>query len=116
VKDLTEISRKLSRSSGVQVVLSEFGGECPVQAFGTVAYHGIETDLYFRARHAIWSVEIGEAPPFGPNAGTLKEGEWSYEEDWPHGRHAAGYMSVEDAEKCILKALVLWRASQERKS
>lgn len=62
------------------IVIDLIGGNCPVQAEGTI--NG--APFYFRARGARWRVEVGE-PHF-----------WSMEQpfgEWPD----AGWMSEDDA-------------------
>jgi hypothetical protein len=80
----------------VLILISWLGGNCPVQAEGTVNGE----PFYFRARGARWSMEIGGAPSDGV-------AEWQYTEgyqEWP----AAGWMPEAEARDFIAKAAALW--------
>ncbi len=68
----------------VDVVIATIGGNCPVQAEGTVNGR----PFYFRARGDSWSLSIGGDP--------VRDPEWEHEEwygVWP----AAGWMPEEEA-------------------
>lgn len=80
------------------LVIETFGGNCPVQAEGTVD----GKEFYFRARGDSWSMSIGGEDVVG-------DPEWSYEEDygsWPE----AGWMPTDEALAFIDKAVALYRA------
>lgn len=80
--------------------VKELGGNCPVQAAGTVD----GWPFYFRARGEWWSfsvVEMGE-DPFGA------DGWWNYKEKWGEWP-AAGWMTREEAMGCIEKAAQKFR-------
>ncbi|MBY5667405.1 hypothetical protein HFO43_02280 [Rhizobium leguminosarum] len=80
--------------------LGELAGYCPVQAQGE--FDG--SYLYFRARGSYWRFEAG-----GNENGT-KGAKWWYEEHWPNKTgFEAGYMSDENAIRCILKAVEIYR-------
>ncbi len=79
------------------VILNWLDGNCPVQGEGTVDGRY----LYFRARGEKWSVEIGRDQLFTDD-NWLIEVYWGA---WP----SAGYMSEDDARRCIAVAVVIWR-------
>ncbi len=82
--------------------LDELAGFCPVQAEGE--FDGIY--FYFRARGSYWRFEAGG------NATNSKGARWWHEECWPGPTgFEAGYMSDDDAIRCILKAIDLHRFS-----
>lgn len=84
-----------------EVIISEIGGYCPVQAEGTI--NG--KLFYFRARGSRWSLGIGGDPVSNP--------EWRYEEPYGTG-FDAGWMDIEEAKTFIDKASSLWvKASPE---
>jgi hypothetical protein len=75
-----------------EIKIDMLGGNCPVQAFGTV--NG--KPFYFRARGEHWSMSIGGVDCIGAP-------EWHYEEPfgtWPE----AGWMSEEQAEQFLRAA------------
>lgn len=79
------------------VVIDLIGGNCPVQAEGTIGGE----PFYFRARGARWSIGVGGEPVGAPV--------WHYEEpygDWPE----AGWITEEEARAFIAKAAGLWAA------
>jgi hypothetical protein len=92
------------------VEVLSFGGECPVQGYGTITGpDGVTWCWYFRARWDAWSVSVGHP------AEEIKD----YVCDWTapltawgdYGMdYAAGYMPKADAIKCITQALALWVA------
>ena len=74
------------------VVIDWIGGNCTVQAEGTVDGE----PFYFRARGERWSIGIGGDP--------VDEPKWFYEEPygtWPD----AGWMAVEEAETFLQAAV-----------
>lgn len=82
------------------VEITQIGGNCPVQAEGTINGHL----FYFRARHAHWSIGVGGDDPCG-------EPEWYYTE--PYGTtHEAGWMEEDEARAFITKAAALFAATQ----
>lgn len=83
--------------------LDWLGGSCPVQAEGTIDGH----PLYFRARGARWSLDIGEA--FGNEPPLF----W-YREDWGTWPDA-GYMPDDVALSMIDKAVALYREQKPEK-
>jgi len=80
--------------------LTELAGFCPVQAEGFVD----GSYFYFRARGSHWRFELG-----GNESGT-KGAKWWHEEYWPNETGVeAGYLSDEDAIRCILGAVTKYR-------
>jgi hypothetical protein len=76
------------------------GGNCPVQAEGKIG----GKPFYFRARGSAWAIAIGGdlyATTFG-NA-TDSRG-WLYQEEYPGGPFAAGWMSEAEARAFIEQA------------
>jgi hypothetical protein len=84
-------------------VIDWLGGYCPVQAEGSVDGH----QMYFRARGAQWSLDIGE--PYGQEPPLF----WHVEEwgTWPD----AGYMPDEVAFEMIDKAVEAYRDAKPEK-
>jgi hypothetical protein len=81
-------------------VLTELAGFCPVQAEGFVDGEY----FYFRARGSHWRFELG-----GNESGT-KGAKWWHEEYWPDETGVeAGYLSDEDAIRCIIGAVTRFR-------
>ena len=81
----------MSSSSQASVVIDTIGGNCPVQAEGTI--DGVP--FYFRARGDSWSLGIG-ADPVG-------KAHWEHREwfgEWPD----AGWMSLEEAAAFLHRA------------
>jgi len=74
------------------IVIDTIGGNCPVQAEGTIDGH----PFYFRARGQHWNIGIGGEPVGAPA--------WEHEEAYGDGPFAAGYMPVEEAMQFIRKA------------
>lgn len=60
--------------------IGTLGGNCPVQAEGTVDGH----EFYFRARGSYWSMSIGGDDVVGKPA-------WYYEEPYGSGPYDAGH-------------------------
>lgn len=61
------------------VVIDTIGGNCPVQAKGTI----FGNLFYFRARGDHWSISIGGADP-------VMHPEWYYEQDYGQWPEAGG--------------------------
>ena len=80
-----------SSSPTVVVVIDTIGGNCPVQAEGTID----GKPFYFRARGESWSLGIGADP--------VCAADWEHREwfgEWPD----AGWMSEEEARSFIQRA------------
>lgn len=94
------MSEPISRNG---YVLNWLGGSCPVQAEGSIDGH----PLYFRARGARWSLEIGKTKGNEPPLF------WHVEDygTWPD----AGYMSDEIALEMIDKAIQEYRIAKPEK-
>lgn len=75
------------------------GGNCPVQAFGTVLEHS----WYFRARGNAWSLAVGPSDP-GEQYVSWDDAIWTAEGMWG-GQYEAGWMPWETAEAIIRQAL-----------
>jgi hypothetical protein len=75
-----------------RVEIEMIGGNCPVQADGKID----GTPFYFRARGESWSIGIG--------GDVVGEPDWYYEEDYPGGQFAAGWMTETEARAFIDQA------------
>lgn len=75
------------------VILDWIGGNCPVQAEGTV--NG--KPFYFRARGESWSMSIGGEDVVG-------RPEWFHEEGYGETQFAAGWMTIDEAKNFIAVA------------
>lgn len=82
-----------------QIDIEWLGGNCPVQAEGTVD----GKEFYFRARGQRWSMSIGGEDVVGAP-------DWYLEAEYPGGPFAAGWMSEEEALALIHKAIDAWIA------
>lgn len=91
-----------SPTTHASVIIECLGGNCPVQAEGTI--DGIP--FYFRARGEHWSMSIG-----GPDA--VGQPEWYHEEEFGDGPYDAGWMSEEDANKFIRQSANRFHAGHE---
>ena len=79
----------------LDVVLDWIGGNCPVQAEGRLGAH----PLYFRARGASWSLEIGPKELWQTGRA------WTIERDYEGGPFDAGYMPENEALAFIVKGI-----------
>lgn len=82
--------------------LEDLSGWAPVQAEGRVDGRY----FYFRARGSYWRLELG-----GNRTGT-RSPRWWYEEAWETATgFGAGYLTDDEAIRCILKAVDIYRES-----
>ena len=79
----------------LNIKIETIGGQCPVQAHGTV----FGTAFYFRARGQAYSLAIGEVPVEIPE---YRKG-WYVKKSWGEHKFDAGYMSVNLALLLIAK-------------
>jgi hypothetical protein len=86
----------------MNVSIETIGGNCPVQADGTIA----GKPFYFRARGERWSIGIGGDPIGDP--------EWFYGEPYGTEEYAASWMPVEEAEGFIHAAAARYLREQSR--
>lgn len=87
------------------VEISNIGGNCPVQAEGTID----GWPFYFRARGEHWSLEVAE-----PGFEACGEAVWRHEEEYGGPQFAAGWMEQDEARGFIAKAaplFVAWRVA-----
>jgi len=78
------------------VVITSLGGNCPVQAEGTVDGE----PFYFRARGSRWSLSVGGDPVASP----------SFRHEEPYGTtFEAGWISEEEAAGFLWKGIALYR-------
>lgn len=75
------------------------GGNCPVQAEGTID----GKEFYFRARGDSWSLRIGGNDVVG-------DPEWRYDQDYGSGPFDAGWMTEGEALEFIQTGLDLYKA------
>lgn len=87
----------------VDIDIRQMGGQCPVQAEGTVDGH----PFYFRARGEAWSLSIA-----GPSGDVFGDDAWYYDEDYPGGEYAAGWMTYPEAEGFLRKAAEKYHAEK----
>lgn len=87
------------------VVLDFIGGNCPVQAEGSI----YRTPFYFRARGEEWQLDVG------PQDTWHGHGCWSYEEEYDGGEFAAGWVTQGEAMNFIAKAAEIYIADLAEK-
>lgn len=87
------------------VEIHTIGGNCPVQAEGTVG----GKPFYFRARGSSWSMSIGGADP-------ADNPEWSHEEDYGTRPYDAGWMPFAEAKSFIHQAAQMFADKIEERS
>ena len=87
--DLQEDARHRNPTS---IIIDMISGNCPVQAEGMID----GAPFYFRARGEHWSIGIG--------GDVVAEPDWYYEEEYPGGAFAAGWMSAAEARAFIAQA------------
>jgi hypothetical protein len=104
-----ECPQRIKELKKLNVIIEAIGGNCPVQAQGTVEGHR----FYFRARGEHWSIEIAPADATGEYLNWCNlEGIWYFEEEygtWPD----AGWMHKHEALDFIKKAVLLWLESRK---
>lgn len=84
-----------------ELIIYWLGGNCPVQAEGTVD----GKEFYFRARYTSWRMEIGsDAEP-----------EWECHGSWGDGPYAAGWMPEAEARRIIEKCAAEYMDECKRK-
>jgi hypothetical protein len=81
----------------VNIAIDYIGGNCPVQAEGTID----GKPFYFRARGEHWSLGIGGEP--------IGEPEWEHCEEYPGELFEAGWMSQDEARGFIEKGVDIYR-------
>lgn len=89
------------------VNIGVIGGNCPLQAEGTI--DGVP--FYFRARGRRWTMGIGKDPVGILTTIETKTDEWFAECTWGAERFAAGWMPEEEARR-----LIDWCASEYRQN
>jgi len=82
------------------VDIVELGGNCPVQAEGTIA----GKPFYFRARGSSWRLSVGDGDLMG-------NPEWTYKEDYGE-TFEAGWMEQREAIRFILLAAERYQATR----
>lgn len=82
-----------------KVIIDWIGGNCPVQAEGKIS----DEPFYFRARGEHWRVDIGKDPVI-----------WSYEQEYPGGDFAAGWMTEAEARQFIDEAAERYLNAESR--
>jgi hypothetical protein len=75
----------------------EVYGACPVQAFGTVRGR----ELYFRARHGVWSFDVADSAGHLPSDGYFDSDGFYREGVDPH----KGYMPLPEAVAVVAECL-----------
>lgn len=87
----------------MNLIIDQLGGNCPVQAEGTIDGQ----PFYFRARGEHWAFHVGADDPVG-------DPEWTYAEEYPGGRYAAGWMSEDEARAFINRAANLYTTRDQQ--
>lgn len=90
----------VAKGGGEGLVIDTLGGNCPVQAEGTLD----GKEFYFRARGERWSFAVGGDVIMSP--------EWYHEEPYGDEPFAAGWMTEEEARGFIDKAVALYRGRE----
>ena len=81
----------------MSVQIEMIGGNCPLQAEGTI--DGVP--FYFRARGRRWTMGIGNDPVGILTTIHTKPGEWHVECTWGTDRYDAGWMPEDEARRLI---------------
>jgi hypothetical protein len=103
IEDALALAKKIERDAmGPEMEIDWLGGNCPVQAQGTIA----DKHFYFRARGNHLSFEISNEK--------LGAAEWEYEEPYGGDVFAAGWMSEDEARAFIAKAAKLYAAAMSQ--
>lgn len=76
-----------------ELVIDWIGGNCPVQAEGTIA----GKPFYFRARGRRWSLEVEDRDADDDTSISV----WEHQEPYGDGPYDAGWMSEEEARSFI---------------
>lgn len=84
-----------------EILIDQIGGNCPVQAEGKIG----GKEFYFRARGEHWSIGIG--------GDVVGDPDWYYEEEYPGGQFAAGWMTEAEARAFIDQAAERYAAAQD---
>lgn len=91
------------------IVITELGGNCPVQGEGT--FDGVP--FYFRARGNHWACRVGGSTNmkaddciYGPGA------HWSFVEEYGDEPYEAGWMEPDEARGFIHQAYERWVAER----
>ena len=87
------------------VMIESLGGNCPVQAHGTICGH----PFYFRARGEYWEFSVANKECKDPvEVSCGFEDGWRYSEDYGDGPFEAGWMTEDEARAFIDKAAKLF--------
>ena len=84
----------------MNIVVDQIGGNCPVQAEGTVD----TVPFYFRARRQAWTMGIGLDPVGEPS--------WHWSEPYGVGPYDAGWMPEDEARGFIQAAAERWASGK----
>ncbi len=94
------------------VDIEYLGGNCPVQAEGTIEGRR----FYFRSRGSMWSLEIAPSGVVGDYLSwPADENCWEHFEEWGDTQYAAGWMPDDVAREMIEKGASIWRAKAQGK-
>jgi hypothetical protein len=77
----------------IDVKITMIGGQCPVQAEGTI----LGRPFYFRARGRHYSISIGGVDP-------MEDPQWRKRVRWGQGDWDAGYITEDVAQQLIIQA------------
>ena len=89
----------------MNLVITTLGGNCPVQAEGTVD----GAPFYFRARWGSWRLAIGENCV---GAKRSEDGIWVRKREYGDGRYDAGWMSEDEARAFLFEAAAAYVAGE----
>ncbi len=94
----------------MSVVIDWIGGNCPVQANGTLDGY----PFYFRARGEHWTMTIANSKdtPMDDLWSGYEEA-WHYGEDYGDSQFAAGWMSEDEARAFLQKAAELFMKDKD---
>lgn len=95
-------------AGGADVAIDWIGGNCPVQAEGTI--NG--APFYFRARGDSWSIEIGGGYVLEDASKGIPASGFYLKRDYGDGPYDAGWMPVEEACGFIAEAAAEYAKGQ----
>jgi hypothetical protein len=84
------------------VQLEFFGGECPVQSWGTL----LGKPFYFRARWNYWTFEVGEEKYLPAcNDSDISHLDYYIEQEYGNSPYDAGYMPFAESREIIISSI-----------
>lgn len=98
----------LSRFYGIHIAVDSIGGNCPVQATGTVSYAGDKREWYLRARGEEIALSVAHLEGSDPVDVSCAFTPGFYLCAWINTWPAAGWIEEEDALRFLYRGLLLW--------